>query len=315
MKQKKDNFEETYTNILARIEANSPYEKFPSKKATYMTAAEMGRLLGLKKTERYWLLHKHCFEWEEIMGKFRINIASFEKWYANQIKYKKVTGEEPGLDLKKRTFSPREIAEMLGICESSAYDVINANNIETEIVDYWKRIPKDAFYKWYYSQTKYRIKEDRERDLAIESTTISMPEMARLLGVERSTVYSILKSSKYKDLFEMVIVAEQKRITVESFERFLKFQDKYTLDNNNNLKEILPDLSIGKEGKPYLTYEEAAVLANVSRSTIYKWADRKCFPVIRVMEVVKIPRQEFEQYIKKIQGGNKKHGINSKKKG
>nr|WP_296052645.1 hypothetical protein [uncultured Blautia sp.] len=28
-------------------------------------------------------------------GKMRINIASFEKWYANQIKYHKVTGEEP----------------------------------------------------------------------------------------------------------------------------------------------------------------------------------------------------------------------------
>ena len=53
-------------------------------------------LLGLKKTDRYWLVHKNVFESKEIAGKIRINIASFEKWYANQIKYHKVTGEEPG---------------------------------------------------------------------------------------------------------------------------------------------------------------------------------------------------------------------------
>ena len=65
-----------------------------------MTVPEMGKLLGLKKTDRYWLVHKNVFESKEIAGKIRINIASFEKWYANQIKYHKVTGEEPGKELK-----------------------------------------------------------------------------------------------------------------------------------------------------------------------------------------------------------------------
>ena len=51
-----------------------------------MTVPEMGKLLGLKKTDRYWLVHKNVFESKEIAGKIRINIASFEKWYANQIK-------------------------------------------------------------------------------------------------------------------------------------------------------------------------------------------------------------------------------------
>ena len=43
---------------------------------------------------------------------------SFEKWYANQVKYHKVTGEEPGMELKSRSFSPREISEMPGILRS-----------------------------------------------------------------------------------------------------------------------------------------------------------------------------------------------------
>ena len=42
-------------------------------------SAGNGKLLGLKKTDRYWLVHKNVFESKEIAGKMRINIASFEK--------------------------------------------------------------------------------------------------------------------------------------------------------------------------------------------------------------------------------------------
>ena len=52
---------------------------------------------------------------KEIAGKIRINIASFEKWYANQIKYHKVTGEEPGKELKPWSYSVKEVADLLGV--------------------------------------------------------------------------------------------------------------------------------------------------------------------------------------------------------
>ena len=127
-----------------------------------------------------------------------------------------------------------------------------------------------------------------------------MPEMARLLGVKRNTVYSILKNPQYKDMFEIVIVADRKKITRDSFECFLVSQEKYTLDKVN-LK--------------YLTYQEAAVVAKVSRSTIYDWINKKCFPVTYVMNIARIPRQEFELFLKKREeGGNVNHGINSRKK-
>ena len=51
---------------------------------------------------------RHVFESKEIAGKIRINIASFEKWYANQIKYHKVIGEEPGKELKSWSYSVKE---------------------------------------------------------------------------------------------------------------------------------------------------------------------------------------------------------------
>ena len=82
--------------IISKISEESSYKRRPTQKRTWMTVPEMGKLLGLKKTDRYWLVHKNVFESKEIAGKIRINIASFEKWYANQIKYHKVTGEEPG---------------------------------------------------------------------------------------------------------------------------------------------------------------------------------------------------------------------------
>ena len=87
-----------------------------SEKRCY-TVQELQEILGvsrptvynlLKKTDRYWLVHKNVFESKEIAGKIRINIASFEKWYANQIKYHKVTGEEPGKELKSWSYSVME---------------------------------------------------------------------------------------------------------------------------------------------------------------------------------------------------------------
>ena len=168
-----------------------------------MTVPEMGKLLGLKKTDRYWLVHKNVFESKEIAGKIRINIASFEKWYANQIKYHKVTGEEPGKELKSWSYSVKEVADLLGVDEYLVYDLLKKNQMEAVIVDYWKRIPKESFQNWYKSQSRYRTKEDRKKDALLEDATITMPEMAQLLGTTRSSVYTILDSrEKVKNLLK-----------------------------------------------------------------------------------------------------------------
>ena len=164
---------------------------------------EMGKLLGLKKTDRYWLVHKNVFESKEIAGKIRINIASFEKWYANQIKYHKVTGEEPGKELKSWSYSVKEIADLLGVDDYLVYELLKKNQMEAVIVDYWKHIPKESFQNQYKSQSRYRTKEDREKDDLLEDATITMPEMAQLLGTTRSSVYTILDSrEKVKNLLK-----------------------------------------------------------------------------------------------------------------
>ena len=148
-------------------------------------------------------MHKNVFESKEIAGKIRINIASFEKWYANQIKYHKVTGEEPGKELKSWSYSVKEVADLLGVDDYLVYELLKKNQMEAVIVDYWKRIPKESFQNWYKSQSRYRTKEDREKDALLEDATITMPEMAQLLGTTRSSVYTILDSrEKVKNLLK-----------------------------------------------------------------------------------------------------------------
>ncbi|GCA67186.1 hypothetical protein KGMB01110_16220 [Mediterraneibacter butyricigenes] len=86
-------------------------------------------------------MHKNVFESKGIAEKIRINIASFEKWYANQIKYHKVTGEEPGKELKSWSYSVKEVADLLGVDDYLVYDLLKKNQMEAVILDYWKRIP------------------------------------------------------------------------------------------------------------------------------------------------------------------------------
>ncbi len=94
----------------------------------------------------------------------RVNIASFEKWYANQVKYHKVNVDEPGKNLNKWSYCISEVAKMLGISETTVYDLIRRDGIKTFTVDYWIRIPKKSFQEWYEKQSKYRTQKDREKD-------------------------------------------------------------------------------------------------------------------------------------------------------
>ena len=103
----------------------------PAKPRKWMSVHEMGDMLGLKKTDRYWLVHKNYFRTETLLGKMRVEIASFEKWYANQDWYHKVNGEAPGKELRLRSYSPKEIQEMLGTDNATVYEILKKNNIET----------------------------------------------------------------------------------------------------------------------------------------------------------------------------------------
>ena len=75
MKQKEVPEMDDVEEIISKISEDSPYKRRPTQKRTWMTVPEMGKLLGLKKTDRYWLVHKNIFESRQhLMQKFCKNL-------------------------------------------------------------------------------------------------------------------------------------------------------------------------------------------------------------------------------------------------
>lgn len=248
------------------------------KAKTTMSVSEMRRMLGLGKTDSYWLVHRNFFDTILVEGKMRIVIESFEKWYANQIKWKKVNGEPPGKELEACSYSIPQIAELLGVKDSVVYEVFRDDGVETFTVDTWKRVRKDVFETWYHSQSKYRTPEDRERDAEREEATMSMPEMARLLLIPRSNVYHILYDPKNEGIFEFEIIADRKRVTKESFERWYAGQSRYRklcdrspeeqAEINGLAKEAeVPRLKV-PDDKPAYDLQETAILLDLTYNEV-----------------------------------------------
>lgn len=136
-----------------------------------------------------------------------------------------------------------------------------------------------------------------------------------LLGIPRRQVYEILKNSKYSHFFETIEIAEKKRITKESFQKFLDGQDHYKLDPANDYEELSMEQNfslanyrrkkLAKTGDRskngnlgYLTFDEAAFLAKVSRGMIYKWIDDGKFSSVKIGYISRVKRDEFEAWLK-----------------
>ena len=128
-----------------------------------MSVPEMRRLLGLGKTESYWLIKKHYFEAIIIAGKMRVMVDSFEDWYANQLHYKKVNGDPPGKNWTAITMSVQETADLLGIATATLYDLLQKQPFQTVKVGMYTRIYIDSFEDWYKTQSHYKkVTEHKE---------------------------------------------------------------------------------------------------------------------------------------------------------
>lgn len=315
--------EEEFHELVKEIESQSAYKRVPSPEKKYMSVAEMGRLLGLKKTDRYWLVHKNFFKTEVILGKMRVELESFEKWYANQIKYHKVTGEEPGLELRQHSYSPKDIAEILQISEWQVYEEMKKADVEYILVDYWKRYPKEAFDEWYRNQNRFRNARNREKVRDIVEGSMRMPEMARMLGVSRSVVYNIIACS---DILKTIEFDGRRRVTKKSFYEWYASQNRYHIvseqvpetvkkEDNRSIETYRRAVqerdghtkNIGNGA--YLTVKEAALLAGINPATVHKWIKKGKIEAVQSSKTVRIPRQAFENWLQSRKKEDQ-HGIN-----
>lgn len=193
-----------------------------TRKRTSMSVSEMGRILGLCKTDAYWLIKKNYFETVLVGGSMRVKIDSFEKWYANQFWYHKVDGTPPGEELMKTTYTAAELAERLGMQESTGYALIAKGYFDVVDTLGKCRVTKESFERWYASQKDYRTVEDQERDA---TNSYSLPEITHMLGTHRQNVYNLVAAGH----FEVIQLGKNKRVTKASFEKWYNSQSRYRL--------------------------------------------------------------------------------------
>lgn len=264
---------------------------------TTMSVREMADMLGLGKTESYWLVNKRFFKTVQISGRTRVDIRSFNLWYDKQVKYHIVGGRPPGSKLKATSYSAADIGRILGISESYAYELIKRENLPVITVDYWRRVPKKAFDKWYESQSHFRDKEDRERDATAEAASISMPEMARMLGVPRRSIYSLVRSKKAGEMLEFIEVGGRKRITRESFEKWYAGQDHYTRRKALQAGLGPRQRDVNESYPEGYTVRQAAEKYDLSVGMIYKWIREGRIETTQTGRMKLLPREAFDSWM------------------
>lgn len=260
-----------------------------------MSVPEMRKLLGIKKTESYWLVHKNYFKTELINGTMRVDIASFEKWYANQTKHKKVTGEKPGAQLCAASYSFRDVANMLGEYDGTIYDRWNRKGLPTVTVNYRKRIPREIFDSWYEKQNEYHKVDGPATIEEIEEKFILFREAAAMLKMSNEELLTLIRKGKYKDLLEMRMFDNKRWISRRGFQDFLNLHDQYKIRQAKN--ESGSGISKFLSQKQYISKEEAARIAGVSKSTVAKWALKGTFPCRAAGYVMRIERIPFLKWV------------------
>lgn len=131
----------------------------------------------------------------------RIDLVSFEKWYANQVKYKKVDGEEPGKELREKSYSFKEAANILGIHDCDLYDIWKNEKLEYITVDFVRRIPVDIFEKWYADQDIYSKATYIPTAEELEKDYICLQDAADLLGISREKLAKSQGAKKLEDFW------------------------------------------------------------------------------------------------------------------
>ena len=275
---------------------------------------ELRKMLGIKKTDSYWILKNRDIQTVTVNGKIRILKESFWNWYNNQTKYHIIGGPEPGEALKADSYSVHDLMELLDISEYIAYTLIAKEIFDVIKVDYQMRITKESFESWYPTQDKYRLAEDRAADSEIIAQTYSMPEIGRMLGLHRNTVYSIMKSPRV----EIVCVAGQKRVSISSFEKWYSSQSKYkraepsvadtpsTIESDQEVSMTShdsgkTDLAKGASESPKDAYrlEDLMTALSISRRAAYRLIQSGDIIAVKAGKSYIIPASEYRRYIER----------------
>ena len=156
-----ENSEEKKQRIIKQSITHKQFDVDTQRKS--MSVPEMGKLLGLRKTDSYYLVHKEFFETRIVGGHMRVMIDSFEKWYRSQFHYKKITGEKPGAKYSHMISVP-EAAKLMDVSEWDMYCFIKRSIVppfEVKKINGVMRVDKKSLKAWL----EMRVKAKEENDV------------------------------------------------------------------------------------------------------------------------------------------------------
>jgi hypothetical protein len=147
--------------------------------------------------------------------------------------------------------------------------------------------------------------EDRQRDAEQENSSMTLPQMARLLGISREEVYSLVRRKRNRGVFEIITVADKKRVTLDSFERWYQGQDCYqkVTEQTSGLDKELEEVDDSERtvlldaDKMSFTVREAALLIGATTREIYQMIEDDILEGIRVGKMVRIRRAALEWWL------------------
>lgn len=134
---------------------------------------------------------------------------------------------------------------------------------------------------------------------------MTLPQMARLLGISRNEVYQIVGQKKNQDVFDIIIVADKKRVTTDSFEAWYQNQNRYQkvsrdtsgLESDLNKVDDSERRALLSAERISYTPREAALLMGVAQREIYRMIEAELLDSFTTGKKIRIRRAALEWWL------------------
>lgn len=153
----------------------------------------------------------------------------------------------------------------------------------------------DPEASWYEKQNEYHKVDGPATIEEIEEKFILFREAAAMLKMSNEELLTLIRKGKYKDLLDMRMFDNKRWISRRGFQDFLNLHDQYKIRQAKN--ESGSGISKFLSQKQYISKEEAARIAGVSKSTVAKWALKGTFPCRAAGYVMRIERIPFLKWV------------------
>lgn len=184
-------------------------------------------IVVVKSTQNQYFMGNRLFEYPELKmltdAVASSKIISAKKSEELVQKLCRLTSLHQAKQLQKTSMSVPEMGKMLGLGKVESYWLVKKNYFKTIQVGGRIRVMLDSFEDWYAGQFHYKKVDGTPPGEKWRHTTMSVPEMADLLGLKSGTAYDLVK----RGYFETTLIDRRIRIITSSFEAWYQKQTHY----------------------------------------------------------------------------------------